>query len=714
MKKVFNRITLCALLLIAATTAHAQLVGWQYRMPVSASDTSGFTLTNYQVRLSINTAALIAAGHMQASGDDIRFGDSCGTTIYQHYVESGMNTSTTLIWVKVPTIPANGSTNFFMFYGNSSAVGTSSFGTVFPAAFISGGPNTTLTGTVNYDWFQVDVNDTVFVQAGSILTINARYAMINGVISGNGRGYQAPTTNTAGTGPGGGGTSTNSGCGGGSYAGVGGTGGMDAGDTPGTGGPAYGTATANDLDMGSSGGSGTGISSNGHGGGALILNADYISVNGTITMNGASPSSDGTGRGAGGGAGGGIMLTAGHVTLAGTLSAAGGNGAAGTSTANDSGGGGGGGRVKTFYSGTLTNTGITSVANGTGGPNGTAAPGQPGTAGSSSFQNAGGYDVPPVSMGSEVSLAAPTITLSATSICAGDVVTVTANTGYDSYQYLVNGNIAATDTNNTYSFSGLSNGDSISVAGIFGCFVLESQATAVTVNSAPVFTLGADSAQCGGSITLDPQYVGASYLWSDSSTASNLSVNTSGSYSVWVTDSAGCVGSDTVNIIINTPPTVIAGTLPTLCVVDGPYTLGGSPAGGIWSGTGVSGMTFDPVVAGQGVFVLTYVYTDSITGCMGMDTASVNVDLCLNVNNGNSLAFGISPNPNNGSFAIDFGTSQSNAVVELIDATGRAVQTTTVSGSRAIVNCESQPAGIYFVRVTADGVASMKKITIVK
>ena len=43
-----------------------------------------------------------------------------------------------------------------------------------------------------------------------------------------------------------------------------------------------------------------------------------------------------------------------------------------------------------------------------------------------------------------------------------------------------------------------------------------------------------------------------------------------------------------------------------------PLTLtGGSPAGGTYSGTGVSGGAFDPSVSGTGTFNITYTYTDN-------------------------------------------------------------------------------------------------------
>ena len=58
------------------------------------------------------------------------------------------------------------------------------------------------------------------------------------------------------------------------------------------------------------------------------------------------------------------------------------------------------------------------------------------------------------------------------------------------------------------------------------------------------------------------------------------------------------------------------------CIGDPAATLGGSPVGGTYSGTGVVGNDFDPATAGLGVHVITY----SLAGC--------NTTINVTVNNG--------------------------------------------------------------------------------
>lgn len=368
---------------------------WMNRCSLTITSTNSSPVTGYQVLVTLDPGNFNYA-QANLDGSDIRFASSPVAPPFDlnYFLESWNPGGTSRIWVNIPAIPANGTVTIYLFYTNPAATSASNFAATFPNAFVSTGTDT-LTGTQTFDWFEVQAGHTLNIGAGQILSITARNVIVAGTINGVGRGNQAPGINTNGTGPGGGTTSTTAGTGGGSYGGTGGTGGLDSGDTPGTGGPTYGTQTGTDIDMGSSGGSGTGVSTGGSGGGAISILADQITISGTIDVTGGNSLSDGTGRGGGGGSGGGVLIQGFLVTSSGNVTANGGNGATGTSTANDSGGGGGGGRIKLFGE-NLTNTSTLSVTGGTGGPNGTQAPGQPGTAGTTHTDT---FDFPQITAG---------------------------------------------------------------------------------------------------------------------------------------------------------------------------------------------------------------------------------------------------------------------------------------------------------------------------
>ncbi|MEY3941856.1 MAG: hypothetical protein RIR07_742, partial [Bacteroidota bacterium] len=77
-------------------------------------------------------------------------------------------------------------------------------------------------------------------------------------------------------------------------------------------------------------------------------------------------------------------------------------------------------------------------------------------------------------------------------------------------------------------------------------------------------------------------------------------------------------------------PASNAGSYAPECVGSAPIPLVGSPAGGVWSGTGVVGTTFDPTGLGPGTYEVTYAYTNA-AGCTGTSTASIQLAAAPNV-----------------------------------------------------------------------------------
>ena len=93
---------------------------WAYRKGVEVGNAGGTQLTNENVLITLDTSSLVTAGKMQNDCDDLRATDSDTTTAIDYWIESGCNTSSTRIWVRIPTLPAAGTT-VYLYYGNSSA-----------------------------------------------------------------------------------------------------------------------------------------------------------------------------------------------------------------------------------------------------------------------------------------------------------------------------------------------------------------------------------------------------------------------------------------------------------------------------------------------------------------------------------------------------------------------------------------------------------------
>ena len=254
----------------------------------------------------------------------------------------------------------------------------------------------------------------------------------------------------------------------------------------------------------------------------------------------------------------------------------------------------------------------------------------------------------------------------------------------------------------------------VTVTDVNGCS--NSDTINVTLLANPVVNLGNDGSVCGN-VVLDAQNQGSTYIWNDNSSGQTLNVTTSGTYYVTVVNSNGCTSSDTIALVVNANPTTTASaSATTVCLDDANVTLTGTPAGGAFSGPGVSGNSFDPSI-GAGAQTIVYSFTDN-NGCTGTSTVVVNVNACVGIAENAASSFGVYPNPTDGLLNIVFNTAAEEAVIVVTDVAGKVVMTQQIngvqSGSVAGINLSNEAAGIYFVRVQVGTVSSVQKIQVVK
>jgi len=123
----------------------------------------------------------------------------------------------------------------------------------------------------------------------------------------------------------------------------------------------------------------------------------------------------------------------------------------------------------------------------------------------------------------------------------------------------------------------------------------------------------------GGSWSISPssasavlKLIGSSYY---------LDLNVPGSYTLTYTrGNSYCSSQDIRHFTILPLPVVDAGKDFTLCENDkNLYSLSGIPAGGTWSGSGVSGNTFSTNGLTAGSYILKYTLTDPTTNCTNTD-----------------------------------------------------------------------------------------------
>lgn len=169
-----------------------------------------------------------------------------------------------------------------------------------------------------------------------------------------------------------------------------------------------------------------------------------------------------------------------------------------------------------------------------------------------------------------------------------------------------------------------------------------SDAASITVNfyEQPVANAGIGSSECDLDFDLNGTpsvgtgtwtYAGpgtATFSPSANDAAATVTVDAAGSYTfTWTEDNFGCTDAQDVIVVFNTLPAVSFTGLDAQYCVDQttPVALTGTPAGGTFSGLGVSGNSFIPSVAGVGTIFVTYTYTD-VNGCTNTETQTVDVN----------------------------------------------------------------------------------------
>ena len=119
-----------------------------------------------------------------------------------------------------------------------------------------------------------------------------------------------------------------------------------------------------------------------------------------------------------------------------------------------------------------------------------------------------------------------------------------------------------------------------------------------------------------GLLTLLGNPSGGTWSGNGVSTGGQYTVISTGSYSFTYTYGTGtCLTTDQMLLTVNPLPSVDAGTDLVYCIDAGTQFLTGTPStsGGVWTGNGITSGTneFEPSVAGAGIHVITYTYTDA-------------------------------------------------------------------------------------------------------
>lgn len=151
-----------------------------------------------------------------------------------------------------------------------------------------------------------------------------------------------------------------------------------------------------------------------------------------------------------------------------------------------------------------------------------------------------------------------------------------------------------------------------------GCSVIDE--INVTINEALNFELGEDIVSCS-EVTIGSQLAEGSHLWSNGSTANNITVEDSGTYTLEVTSDFGCVSMDTIQIeIIDEIPLDLGEDIISCNSLTLESSITNSELNYDWS-TGENASSIE--VSQSGTYIL-IVSTDE--GCASTDTVEIVIE----------------------------------------------------------------------------------------
>ncbi|WP_162426863.1 T9SS type A sorting domain-containing protein [Pontibacter pudoricolor] len=317
-----------------------------------------------------------------------------------------------------------------------------------------------------------------------------------------------------------------------------------------------------------------------------------------------------------------------------------------------------------------------------------------------------------------------------TTFCEGGYVTLKATAGSNySYQWLRNGTAISGATAANYNASTTGN---YTVRISSGSCAETSAPVAVNVTSAIRNNAISSGNQnvCAGTAVANLQGSiptggsgNYSYQWqqsSDGTSFSSINGATSQNYSpgnlsntTWfrrVVTAGGCSStSEVVKVTITASPAVSLSAFEKVCTDSNVLTLtGGQPAGGTYSGNGISNGVFNPVTAGAGAHTITYTFTDG-SGCSATATQTIVVAAECNVTGVEEdeppHKFVFFPNPAKDKLNMEVELpDRTDVTIQLMDARGSVILQQEFRGQvgtfNEVLQLQNKARGMYFLRFT--------------
>ena len=209
--------------------------------------------------------------------------------------------------------------------------------------------------------------------------------------------------------------------------------------------------------------------------------------------------------------------------------------------------------------------------------------------------------------------------------CIGDTVQII---GHNAQTYLWNGIY----TGDTFLMVLASQMNIVNVIGTDsnGCSKSVTNQLPIVYSLPQLSLLITEDTLCEGETTIINISGASTYSWNQglgNGSQKQLSPNTTTTYSVTGTSAQGCKEDTSFTITVHPLPQVSLAAIAPVCEDQSSLILsGGSPAGGTYSGSNVSGGIFNIAAAGPGTHSIAYTYLDPLTLCENSATESITVN----------------------------------------------------------------------------------------
>jgi bacillolysin len=188
-------------------------------------------------------------------------------------------------------------------------------------------------------------------------------------------------------------------------------------------------------------------------------------------------------------------------------------------------------------------------------------------------------------------------------------------------------------------------------------------------------------------------------------------------YYNWKVKKADCVSASApVTASVGSQAITLSASQTDFCIgAAAPVQVNATPAGGTFSGPGMTGNMFNPASAGQGTFTISYTYTDPNTNCTGTSTMVMTVSDCTGLDQMANAANGIKiyPNPTKDQVTITNAMIIQDMKVSICDATGRVITEQAIISNEQKINTSQLANGIYFMNIK-QGNAIVRTVKLVK